>query len=532
MEGETPGGTFQRFEIQEPHPDEGGAVVNAWYRFRGDYRKTPMPSIWSSMVGLHGNNLINGLFLVVPFAWAAHLTTNADGSHYFSASTRFSVNLVAIIPLQKRFEWLGEEMIPYIGAELGELLTITLSNTVEASLAIGLLVRDNYRLLQITIIGVVLLHILFVPGVTFFMGGARIVEQELHSGKTQINHTLLTFGVMAVVVPAAFFAALDRGRLQDLTQFVTHLNATATSLAERAVATLVRRAEEAGAGAEETTEQMRGHPELGPLLTDQRRGQFLQLSRGMAVLLLACYVGARYYMHNPPGKGNALSMYRRNVPSRLRERALKKEQRDSTLNPWFGVYAILQCVALMAVSAQFLVAAAEELLGNTGISEEWFGLILLPFVSFAGDAILSMLHWRRRYLHLPSWRKKPRRPRLEEEEEDSHEPDGVASGISIDLSIQFLLFWMPALVLIGWFSHKPFTLVFDLLEVALLVAACFLVNYVTADAKTNWAEGMTMIVFYVIIAIAAWFYPGQQELRIFVGRPSVAESLVHGAPEE
>jgi Ca2+:H+ antiporter len=39
----------------------------------------------------------------------------------------------------------------------------------------------------------------------------------------------------------------------------------------------------------------------------------------------------------------------------------------------------------------------------------------------------------------------------------------------------------------------------DLFEVTVLVGACFLVNYVTADSKTNWAEGMAMVVFYLMI---------------------------------
>ena len=33
----------------------------------------------------------------------------------------------------------------------------------------------------------------------------------------------------------------------------------------------------------------------------------------------------------------------------------------------------------------------------------------------------------------------------------------------------------------------------------MLVCACFVVNYVTADAKTNWAEGLAMVAFYAII---------------------------------
>jgi hypothetical protein len=32
-----------------------------------------------------------------------------------------------------------------------------------------------------------------------------------------------------------------------------------------------------------------------------------------------------------------------------------------------------------------------------------------------------------------------------------------------------------------------------------LIGACFIVNYVTADSKTNWAEGATMVSFYVMI---------------------------------
>ena len=42
-------------------------------------------------------------------------------------------------------------------------------------------------------------------------------------------------------------------------------------------------------------------------------------------------------------------------------------------------------------------------------------------------------------------------------------------------------------------------LVLDYFEVGLLLGACFLVNYVTVDAKTNVSEGLTMIAFYAMI---------------------------------
>jgi hypothetical protein len=47
-------------------------------------------------------------------------------------------------------------------------------------------------------------------------------------------------------------------------------------------------------------------------------------------------------------------------------------------------------------------------------------------------------------------------------------------------------------------------MVLDVFEVVMLVGACFLVNYITADSKTNWAEGYTLVSFYIIIVSAPW----------------------------
>jgi len=67
-------------------------------------------------------------------------------------------------------------------------------------------------------------------------------------------------------------------------------------------------------------------------------------------------------------------------------------------------------------------------------------------------------------------------------------------------------------VLLGWWTGKPMSLLFDLFEVSVLLGACFLVNYITADKKTNWIEGLIMVSFYVIVVLCAWFYPGQPEV--------------------
>jgi len=38
--------------------------------------------------------------------------------------------------------------------------------------------------------------------------------------------------------------------------------------------------------------------------------------------------------------------------------------------------------------------------------------------------------------------------------------------------------------------------------------AVITVNYVTADGKSNWLEGLLLMNLYLIIAVSFWYYPG------------------------
>lgn len=82
-----------------------------------------------------------------------------------------------------------------------------------------------------------------ISSVLILYSGARIWEQELHPHQTELNQSLLTVGCMALLVPAAFFAALDRGPGADI-----------------------------------------GTPES--IVNDTMRGHFLKMSRGVAIILL------------------------------------------------------------------------------------------------------------------------------------------------------------------------------------------------------------------------------------------------------
>ena len=146
----------------------------------------------------------------------------------------------------------------------------------------------------------------------------------------------------------------------------------------------------------------------------------------------------------------------------------------------------------------------------------WFGLILLPIVSFSADGVVAICKFGIKVVQwsLPNLKiyqssqqesPRPTPPCREQSARDTIYKDRklhhseFAHGRPIDLSIQFTLFWTPLLVLLGWWTERPMHLLFDYLEIALLLGACFLVNYILSDEETNMAEGFTMIAFYAMI---------------------------------
>ncbi|KAJ7283479.1 hypothetical protein C8J57DRAFT_1292671 [Mycena rebaudengoi] len=452
------------------------------YRMKDRFLRTGKPRVGTlaSIKAVCFSSWLNILLVFIPIAWAAHFS-NAAQAHEIEEDPEhrsptwpypltFVMCFLAIIPLEKLFDYGGEQMAFYLGPDFGDLLTVTLNNAVEATLAIILLKKCDLKLLQSTVIGVVLLHLLLIPGVAFITGGARIIEQELHPHLSQLNHTLLTIGVMTLLLPAAFFAAMDR-------QFSTS--------ATPAVA----------------------------FVTDENRAIFLHMSRGLAIILLTVYICSRIYLHNPPGEGNSLAEHKL-APEALKNKAILLESEDPEISQWVAIGMLIIAIGLMAATAEWLVDSIEFVREEGNISVEWFGLILLPLVSFSADGCVAIIFFIHSAYRMIRGRAAP--------------PGTLAHARPIDLSIQFTLFWLPFFVLLGWWTDKPLSLLFDMFEVALVISSCFIVNYVTADSKTNWLEGYAMLAFYVMIALCSWFYTGQKEMDLMLACESITAAIAAG----
>ncbi|PGH10162.1 calcium/proton exchanger [Helicocarpus griseus UAMH5409] len=163
------------------------------------------------------------------------------------------------------------------------------------------------------------------------------------------------------------------------------------------------------------------------------------------------------------------------------------EIRGAHLSRPASVVLLIVSTALVAVCAEFLVESIDYLVTNTGVSQAFIGLIILPIVGNAAEHITAVVVASKNKMDL-------------------------AIGVALGSSIQIALFVTPIIVLLGWCLNTEMSLYFSLFETVSLFASAFIVNWLVLDGRTNYLEGALLISAYVIIAVAAFFYPSCENL--------------------
>ncbi|TID17530.1 vacuolar Ca2+/H+ antiporter [Venturia nashicola] len=145
------------------------------------------------------------------------------------------------------------------------------------------------------------------------------------------------------------------------------------------------------------------------------------------------------------------------------------------------VVAIIASLALVTLLAVFLVEQIDDVV-EAGIPDQFLGLILLPLAEKAAEHLTSIDE---------AW-------------------DGqmnFALFHCLGPSIQTALFNAPLVVLIGWALGKPMDLNFEIFMAILLLISIIVVGNFLRDGECNYLEGALLVIVYLIIAAAAWYYP-------------------------
>ncbi|KAJ3537759.1 hypothetical protein NM688_g6629 [Phlebia brevispora] len=177
-------------------------MMSLWSRLRG--KRVSAPGVRQSI-----KNLVTKPWFIISLslttaAWTIRFRFIHEGNAW-AHSLIFSLCFISLIPLEIMADWGGKQMAFYLGDSLGDLLVITLHNAVEAALAILLLLKCEIRLLQSTVVGVVILHLLLVAGTVIITEGILTRSQELSlaRGPVDINHGLLAVGIIAFLLLAS-----------------------------------------------------------------------------------------------------------------------------------------------------------------------------------------------------------------------------------------------------------------------------------------------------------------------------------------
>ncbi|KZO95109.1 hypothetical protein CALVIDRAFT_555822 [Calocera viscosa TUFC12733] len=159
---------------------------------------------------------------------------------------------------------------------------------------------------------------------------------------------------------------------------------------------------------------------------------------------------------------------------------------DDNVPIWKRVwhFFVLGCLtAMVYATSNFLVSSFDGVTASGKISKQFIGLILLPIAGNAAEHVTAVTVAIKDKLDM-------------------------SVAVAVGSAIQISQLVIPVVVLIAWAIGKPLPMLFDPFSSALLFFAVLLVNHTMADAKSNWMEGMVLIMFYVIIAVSYWYYPG------------------------
>ncbi|GES64393.1 sodium/calcium transporter [Aspergillus terreus] len=391
------------------------------------------------------NSWMNVLILAAPVGIALNYVN-------VSPVAVFVVNFIAIIPLAAMLSYATEEIAMRTGETIGGLLNASFGNAVELIVSIIALVDGKVAIVQESLIGSILSNLLLVMGMCFFFGGVNRLEQHFNVVVAQTAASLLALAVGALIIPTAFHNWSDAGD---------------TGVAPLSRGTSVILLVVYGCY---LFFQLKSHTVIynAPSPKVEKRRQRItegDASRGIAQI----------------GKMSATLAGHNAQQMELNDPA--DEPEEPQLHIWVAVLTLGISTALVALCAEFMVDSIDAITQTGGVSETFVGLILLPIVGNAAEHATAVTVACKDKMDL-------------------------SIGVAVGSSMQIALLVLPFIVILGWIlGNDDMTLYFDGFQVILLFVSVLLVNYLIADGKSHWLEGVLLMMMYVIIAVAAWFYP-------------------------
>ncbi|KAK3400112.1 Sodium/calcium exchanger protein-domain-containing protein [Sordaria brevicollis] len=382
----------------------------------------------------------------------------------------FVVNFIAIIPLAAMLGFATEEIALRTGEVVGGLLNASFGNAVELIVAIIALTHDEIVVVQTSLIGSILSNLLLVMGMCFFCGGLNRQEQFFNTTVAQTAASLLALAVASVIVPTVFDMAANTS-VKDVAQLSRGVSIILLFVYG---GYLLFQLKTHSAVFAEESQKVAAKPFNFRGGNDLKNGAIAQGLVGPAGM-----VGG----HAVPSHTNNENIRNHLEAPPNQEEEKEEEAEEPQLHFLVAVATLVISTVVIAFCAEYMVDGISAITEGDKVSKEFVGLILLPIVGNAAEHATAVTVAIKDKMDL-------------------------AIGVAVGSSMQVALFVIPLLVIIGWgMGIEEMSLSFDTFQVAVLFVSVLLVNYLIADGKSHWLEGMLLICLYLIVAVCAWFYP-------------------------
>jgi len=152
-----------------------------------------------------------------------------------------------------------------------------------------------------------------------------------------------------------------------------------------------------------------------------------------------------------------------------------------------ALLVLLVATAFVALEAELLVGSIAAAQQRLGWSDLFIGVIIVALVGNAAEHGAAVLMAYRNRMEL-------------------------SVAIATTSTTQVALFVAPFLVFISLLTAFPMTLSFILLEVIVVALSVGVLAGVVADGRSNWYEGVLLVMVYAIFAVAFFFLPSSLPL--------------------
>jgi len=145
-----------------------------------------------------------------------------------------------------------------------------------------------------------------------------------------------------------------------------------------------------------------------------------------------------------------------------------------------ALLVLLLSVALAATESNILVDSIQPVIETTGLSQVFIGLVVIAIIGNIPELMTAITFGVR---------------------------DNITQSLEIGMNsaIQIALFAVPVLVFVSSLVGEELSLAFAPFQMAAMILAVMIINYIGSDGICNWLEGVQLFTVYTLIAIAFYF---------------------------